>query len=82
MPVYDANEYLGCLFCDLNLQLVGNLLTDITPSPSGFAMLLTKSGCLVSAPDIAYQTLFGAHANYSSSSWKCLSDSSMNFSSV
>lgn len=83
-PVYDksTDEYLGEVMGDMYLSQLTDLLNGIQPTPSGFSMLLTASGCVVSAPQAAYKVLYNEEANFTAGDWKCLSEALPNFTQV
>lgn len=84
LPIYDGDTYLGGLIADQKLQKIQGMLNDISPTPSGYSMLLSGTGCILSAPSRAYASLFDVEANFTTNDqWMCLYDTpQLNFSQV
>lgn len=81
-PVYSGDQYLGGVICDLDLGQLKDLVANVYPSDSGFAMLLDSSGCVILAPDKAYTTIFFEVPSSGNHTLKCLSSSMYDFSEV
>lgn len=81
-PVYDGEEYLAAVICDLQVDLIQDSITSVYPSENGFAMLLDRTGCIVFAPDQAYLTLFNELPNATLHQLKCLNESKVGLATV
>ncbi|KAH3756203.1 3',5'-cyclic-nucleotide phosphodiesterase regA [Pelomyxa schiedti] len=80
-PLYGRNDQLlGGVAAGISIDKTNNFLTEETITPGGFGMLLSKKGCLITAPSFAYTTLFGENFTKNTKDSICLNSSTADFS--
>ncbi|KAH3756925.1 3',5'-cyclic-nucleotide phosphodiesterase regA [Pelomyxa schiedti] len=79
--VYDKNnKFIAATGITLSLQKTCSLLTSVVTTPSGFSMLVSDQGYVISANLWAFPLLFGPSFNFSSRSLPFLTSAQANFS--
>ncbi|KAH3745379.1 3',5'-cyclic-nucleotide phosphodiesterase regA [Pelomyxa schiedti] len=79
-PVYGKNDrFLGAAFSSVSLAQTSSIFEGLVVTPNGFALLLNMSGCIISASEKAFKTLFGYY-NFSHSLSACLNQTELDFS--